>query len=119
MLNTGVISQQQIDDGWQKVAHWKKPNWEQFKDEGEQINQALAEVVSAQEPPDSDVFQALVKRHHAWVSHFWIPTKETYIGLAQMYLDHPDYRAFYNRYHPYLAEYLVTAIKIFAERELS
>ena len=119
MLNTGVISQQQIDDSWQKVEHWKKPNWEQFKDEGEEINQALAVVVSAQEAPDSDVVQALVQRHHAWVSHFWIPTKETYIGLGQMYLDHPDYRAFYNRYHPDLAEYLVTAIKIFAERELS
>jgi predicted membrane-bound dolichyl-phosphate-mannose-protein mannosyltransferase len=36
-----------------------------------------------------------------------------------MYLDHSDYRLFYNRYHPDLVEYLVAAMKVFAERNLS
>ena len=31
MVNTGIITQQQIDDSWNNVRHWKKDNWEQFK----------------------------------------------------------------------------------------
>ncbi len=119
MLDTGVISQQQIDDSWQKVAHWKKPNWETFKDEGEQLNQALAAAASHHLKPDSSEVQTLVQRHYSWVSTFWIPTKETYIGLAQMYLDHPDYCSFYNRYYPNLVEYLVEAMRVFAAHQLS
>jgi DNA-binding transcriptional MerR regulator len=119
MLDTGVISQQQIDESWQKVAHWKKPNWETFKDEGEQLNQDLAVAVNNHLKPNSSEVQALVQRHYTWVSHFWIPTKETYTGLAQMYLDHPDYRSFYSKYHPDLAEYLVKAMRFYAENELS
>jgi DNA-binding transcriptional MerR regulator len=119
MLDTGVISQQQIDESWQKVAHWKKPNWEKFKDEGEQLNQDLVSALKNHLKPDRSEVQALVKRHYTWVSNFWLPTKETYAGLGQMYLDHPDYRSFYNKYHPNLVEYLVEAMRIFSEKELS
>ena len=119
LLDTGIITQKQIDESWGRVAHWKKPNWEQFKDEGEQLNQDLAAAVKVCVKSDSAEVQALVRRHYAWVNHFWTPTKETYMGLAQMYLDHPDYRFFYNRYHPELAEFLVEAMRVFADRELS
>ncbi|MFA5960551.1 MAG: MerR family transcriptional regulator [Tatlockia sp.] len=119
MLDTGVISQQQIDESWQKVAHWKKPNWETFKAEGEQLNQDLAAAVNNHLKPNSSEVQTLVQRHYTWVSNFWIPTKETYTGLAQMYLDHPDYRSFYSKYHPDLVEYLVEGMRFYAENELS
>lgn len=118
MLDTGVISQQQINESWQKVAHWKKPNWETFKEEGEQLNQALVRAIKDHLKPNASEVQALVQRHYAWVSNFWIPTKETYTGLAQMYLDHPDYRSFYNNYHPDLVEYLVEAMRFYAEKKL-
>jgi len=98
MLDTGVISQQQIDDSWKKVSHWKKTNWEQFKNEGEQLNQDLAKAVQEGLQPESDEVQELIRRHYSWVNNFWTPTNETYIGLAKMYLEHPDFRLFYNRY---------------------
>ncbi len=119
MLDSGIISQQQIDDSWNKVSHWKKPNWEQFKNDGEQLNQDLVKAVSQGLKPESDETQQLIQRHFAWVSNFWTPTQETYIGLGKMYLDHPDYQTFYNKYHPELVEYLVKAMTIFAKRELS
>lgn len=119
MLDSGIISQQQVDNSWNKVSHWKKPNWEQFNNDGEQINQELVKVVSQGLKPESDETQQLIQQHYAWVCHFWTPTQETYIGLGKMYLDHPDYRTFYNKYHPELVEYLVKAMTIFAKRELS
>lgn len=119
MLDLGIISSQQIDDSWKKVSHWKKVHWEQFKSEGEQLNQDLAKAVREGFKPESDETQQLIRRHYTWVNHFWTPTQETYIALGKMYLDHPDYRSFYNKYHPELADYLVAAMNIFAKRELS
>lgn len=119
MLKMGTLSQKEIDDSWMKVRHWKKSNWEQFKQEGEQLNQDLAKAMSNSLKPTDIEVQALIQRHYSWVKNVWTPTKKTYMGLAQMYLDHPDYRDFYNRYHPNLVEYLVEAMKVYSERELS
>ncbi len=40
------------------------------------------------------------------------------MGLAQMYLDHPDYKNFYNSHHPDMVEFLLKAMKVYLEREL-
>ena len=119
LLDSGVITQQQIDDSWGKVRDWKKPNWEQFKKKGEQLNQALANALKKHLKPEDVEVQALVQRHYDWVNVFWTPTHESYTGLAQMYLDHPDYREFYNKYHPNLVEYLVEAMRVYAAYKLS
>ena len=119
MLDTGIISQKQIDDSWQRVSNWKKPDWEQFKDSGEQLNIALAKACKQALKVDSDEVQELIQQHYDWVKTFWTPTQETYLGLGQMYLDHPDFRLFYNQYHPDLVEYLVAAMKVFSKRKLS
>ena len=119
LLNTGVITQQQIDESWEKVRDWKKPNWEHFKKEGEQLNQAFANALKTNLKPEDVEVQALVQRHYEWVNVFWTPTHESYTGLAQMYLDHPDFREFYNKYHPNLVEYLVEAMRVYAAHKLS
>lgn len=119
MLDSGIISQQQIDESWQRVAHWKKPNWEQFKEAGEKLNLALTEALKQGQKIDSDKVQKLIQQHYDWVNNFWTPNKETYLGLGQMYLDHPDFRDFYNRFHPSLAEYLNAAMEVFAKHNLT
>jgi DNA-binding transcriptional MerR regulator len=119
MLKMGTLSQKEIDDSWKKVRHWKKSDWEQFKQVGEQLNQDLAKAMSNHLKPIDMEVQALIQRHYSWVKNFWTPTKASYMRLAQMYLDHPDYRYFYNRYHPNMVEYLVEAMKIYSERELT
>jgi hypothetical protein len=68
--------------------------------------------------PSSDEVQALMRRHYDWVERTWTPTKESYIGLTQMYQT-PEFRVFYDSRHPELLELMVEAMKIFAERELS
>ncbi|WP_419419768.1 MerR family transcriptional regulator [Legionella sp. D16C41] len=119
MLDTGILSQKQIDDSWQRVSHWKKHNWEQFKEAGEKLHALIVDALKQGQPVESDTVQKLIQQHYDWVKNFWTPTKETYLGLGQMYLDHPDFRSFYNQLHPDLVEYLVAAMKVFAERKLS
>lgn len=119
LVDTGVITQQQIDASWEKARDWKKTDWEQFKKDGEQLNQAFANALKKQLKPEDLEVQALVKRHYDWVNVFWTPNHQSYTGLAQMYLDHPDFREYYNKYHPSLVEYLVEAMRFYAAHKLS
>ncbi|HHF7374196.1 MerR family transcriptional regulator [Legionella bozemanae] len=119
LVEAGVISQQQIDDSWARVTHWKKPDWEAFKASGEQLNLALVNAVKQGLNIESSEVQDLIQQHYNWVNNCWTPTKDTYLGLGQIYLDHPDFRDFFNRYHPDLVEFLTAAMKVFAKRNLS
>ncbi|WP_454782310.1 MerR family transcriptional regulator [Legionella sp. WA2022007384] len=119
LVEAGVLSEQQIDDSWNKVPHWKKTDWEAFKASGEQLNRALTNALEQGLNIESTAVQDLIQQHYDWVKNCWTPTKETYLGLGQTYLDHPDFRDFFNRYHPDLVEFLTAAMSVFAKRNLS
>ena len=118
MLETGLISQEQIDETWRRVGHWGKYEWESFKATGETLNLALAKAMSDGLKVDSDEVQQLIQQHYDWINNFWTPTKETYLNLAHLYLDHPDYRDFYNRSYPNLVNFVVEAITYYAQHHL-
>ncbi len=119
MLDMGTLSQKEIDDSWEKVRHWKKNDWALFHKEGDLINKDLVAALEGHLKPEDKEVQDIIRRHFAWVNHFWTPTHESYIGLSQMYLDHGDFRDFYTKYHPHLVDYLVKAMQIFADHELT
>lgn len=118
MLETGLISQEQIDETWRRAGHWGQSEWACFKASGEALNIALAQAMRDGLRIESDEVQQLIHQHYDWIDHFWTPTKETYLNLAQLYLDHPDYRDFYNRYHPNLVNFVVEAIIYYAQHRL-
>jgi len=60
----------------------------------------------------------VVARHHAWIETFYPCSAEIYRGLAQMYVEHPEFRAFYEKVEPGLAEYLSAAMLIYAAQVL-
>jgi hypothetical protein len=66
--------------------------------------------------PSSDEVQAIMRRHHSWVG--WNPTKEGYVGLSEKYLT-PEFKKFYDQVHPELLNYIVEAMRIFADQKLS
>jgi len=68
---------------------------------------------------DSVEVQRLVKKHHAFAEQTLRATKEVYISLAQLYLEHPEFRKQLDPFHPQLAPFLANAMKTFAERELT
>lgn len=89
-----------------------------IKEQGHQVNLDLTASLAAGASPEDPAVQALVGRHHHWVSHFWTPNAEAYTGLGQLYLDHPDFRAFYDTYDPGLVDFLATAMKVYAAQSL-
>lgn len=118
LIEHGVCSRQEIEEGRQKVNKWSKENWGEIKQECEELNWEFVAALEKDLDPSSVEVQSLVRRHYQWILHFWTPKKETYIGLAESYLEHPDFRAFYEGYHSDLLAFLVSAMKTFANESL-
>lgn len=59
----------------------------------------------------------MIERHRRWVEASWGREcgPEAYAGLADMYL-HPDFRARYEAIETGFADYLVAAMKDWAQR---
>ena len=83
------------------------------------IGQGLASCMSDGVPADGVQAQALVARHHAQISIFWTPNRQSYAGLGQMYLDDPRFTSTYDAFAPGLAAYLRDAMTVFAQITLT
>ena len=86
--------------------------------EHEAISRELAALAATDADPASAQVQALVARHHAWVSLFWTPDAEAYRGLGRMYADDHRFRATYDKHGDGTAELLRDAIEAYARLTL-
>jgi DNA-binding transcriptional MerR regulator len=116
LVKEGVVTQTWMDEYKEKINKWSQKDKDNFIKEAKAIYDELATAIENGLKPSSNEVQAIMKRHHAWVG--WNPTKEGYIGLSQRYLT-PEFSKFYEKQHPDLLRFIVEAMKIFAERELS
>ncbi|VVC75734.1 HTH-type transcriptional activator mta [Aquicella siphonis] len=116
LVKEGVVTQRFMDEYRKKIDKWSQEEKDRFIEEGRLINQDLIHAIENHLRPDSSEVQTIIKKHHGWVG--WTPTREGYIGLSEKYLT-PEFRQFYEKLHPGLTEFIVEAMKIFANRELS
>ncbi|MCB9992345.1 MAG: MerR family transcriptional regulator [Hyphomicrobiaceae bacterium] len=107
-----------IAESHAKVGKLSKEQMQAIQDEGHQVNLDLVALIDAGEPAESAKVQQAIARHHQWVSHFWTPNAEAYAGLGELYLDHPDFRAFYDKYDPRLVDFLAEAMRVYSETTL-
>ena len=94
-----------------------KEAWAALKAEGEAVSKALAAMLS-RDPADAEV-QALIARHHATIEPFYHATARIYKGLGSLYIEHPEFRAYYEKYAIGLPEFLQQAMTIYADDVLS
>lgn len=113
------VSQALLDQGKEKTKQWKKEEWLAYKQKMDNLNTELVLAINNQLSPSSKEVQKIIKEHYEMVSLFWTPTRESYIALSQLYSAHPDFVKFYDDIHPKLLTFLMEAMKIFAEKELS
>ncbi len=118
LIDSGV-DKDVIDQCKDKVKNWKKEQWIENKREADGVYADLVSAINNQLSPSSPEVQKLIKKHYQMTTNFWTPTKQSYIGLSQLYGSHPDFIKFYDDLHPKLLKYLAEAMKVFAERELS
>ena len=102
-----------------RAASWDDDTARGIKDEGDAVNRDAAALLQAGVPVDDPRVQDVVARHHAWVSHFWTPGREAYIGLGQLYVDDERFTASIDATAPGLAAYMRDAMAVYANTRLS
>ena len=106
-----------VAESERRVRRMTKAQWNGVKEEGDQVTRAIAEV--ADKAPGDPEVQALIARHHAWIEHFYPASAELYRGLGQGYAEHPDFRKFYDKYRPGLADFMQAAMAYYADHTLA
>lgn len=102
-----------VEASERKVRGMSREKWAAVQEEGKAVALDMA-ALTGRDPGDAAV-QAVVARHRAWIEHFWTPDAESYRGLGRTYVEHPEFRAFYEKVAPGLADFLCRAIERYCE----
>jgi MerR family transcriptional regulator, thiopeptide resistance regulator len=105
-----------VEESERRVRGMSREAWAAVGREGEGVNRDLAALMGTGRDAGDAAVQAVVSRHLAWIERFWTPTAEAYRGLGNHYVDHPEFRAYYERYAPGLADFLRRAIESYCDR---
>lgn len=118
LVDSGV-RQDVINKSKDKIKDWTEDEWLANKREADNIHAELVAAIKNHLSPSSPEVQKIIKKHYQMTTLFWTPTRESYIALSELYASHPDFVKFYNDIHPKLLTFIMEAMKIFAEKELS
>lgn len=105
-----------VEESNRRVRKMSKAQWQIIKQEGDAVTRRMAEL-SERDPGDAEV-QQTVARHHAWIENFYPCSSEIYRGLGQLYVEHPEFRATYDRYRPGLSDFMQAAMNYYCDHTL-
>jgi len=107
-----------IEQSKQRMGKWSKADAERIRGDWTAFLPALAAHIEAGRPVDDPAVQATIAGHYRWICNFWTPNRESYPGLADLYVEHPEFRSQFDAVDPRLAEYLREAMTAYAEANL-
>jgi MerR family transcriptional regulator, thiopeptide resistance regulator len=100
-----------------RAARYTKQDWQRFKDESEEINAAVVELMDAGAPADDPRVMDALERARMQIDTWFYPcSREMHAGLGRMYIADPRFTATYEKIRPGLAQYMCDAILANAER---
>ncbi len=114
----GMEAEKLLHESKKRTAKWDKVEWDSVKEEGDSIHKALAKAINSELNPESKEVQQIIERHYKLQSRFYDLNKEVYIGLTDLYANHPDFKKFFDVYHPKMIEYISVAIRHYADINL-
>lgn len=117
LIDKKIVSKEFLDECNKKVSHWNEQEKNNFINDAARIYNSLVAAINKKALPSDNTIQNLMSEHYAWLQITWTPTKESYLGLIELYQT-SEFRKFYDNLHPDLLEFIVKAMKIFAENQL-
>lgn len=114
----GTPGEKVLLESKRRTVKWGQSEWEDVKIQGDEIHRALKEAIEKGWGPETEEVQALIQRHYDLQSRFYNVTKEMFIGLTQIYGDHPDFRTFYESIHPDMIDFIGKAMRFYATKNL-
>jgi DNA-binding transcriptional MerR regulator len=100
-----------------RVRQMSKEQWKAIGAEGDSVNRQMAGLM--EKAPGDPAVQAAIARHYTWLGNFWDASADAYRGLGQGYAEHPEFRAFYEKIRPGLADFMCAAVTYYADHTLA
>lgn len=113
LVTEGIVTQELMDECSAKIKKWSVKQKNQFIQEVENIMEGLICALEKGLDPSDEIVQDLMQQHYAWLKLTWTPTKESYVGLMDIYKQ-PDFAEFYTKRHPDLLEFILRSMKVFS-----
>lgn len=114
----GTEAENLLFESKKRTTKWGTEQWDDIKSRGDAIHKALAKEIDAGSQPESDRVQTIIQQHFEITNEFYKVTKDVYIGLTSLYADHPDFKKFFDVYHPKMIEFLGEAMRFYANKNL-
>ena len=115
----GLVAEDLIHESKKRTISWGTQEWADLEREGNKIYKAMAECIDQELGPRSDAVQALVLKHFHMTERFYDMTKDVYIGLAQLYCEHPGFKKFFDQHHPKLVDFIAEAMRFYAQNRMA
>jgi DNA-binding transcriptional MerR regulator len=110
---------EQAVESQRRAASWDAGTAQAVRGEADGVHRDLATLMAAGAAVGDPAVQEVVARHHAWVSHFWVPGRDAYTGLGRLYVDDQRFTATIDAAAPGLAVFLRDAIAVYARERLA
>lgn len=117
LVDQGIVTQEFMDECNKKIKNWNNKQKNDFIHEGEKIMATLIEYLDTQIAVENESVQEIMRQHYIWLEKSWSPTKESYLGLADLYRTE-EFRKFFDTRHPELLDYIIRAMKVYANKKL-
>lgn len=114
----GTKAEELLKQSHKRTAKWDKDEWDDVKNTGDQIHKELTNAINSKLAPESEEVQKIIQRHYELQNRFYDLTKEIYIGLADLYAQHPDFKKFFDVYHTKMIEFIGEAMRYYANKNL-
>ena len=118
LVTEGIVTQDFLDECNKKVKNWSDKEKNAFIQDIERIMRSLIAALEEHDLPSSNTVQQLMREHYQWLERTWSPTKESYLGLIDLYKT-PGFKKFYDDRHPKLLAFMVQAMQFYAEHNLT
>ena len=105
-----------VEESERRVRRMSKEQWKALKEEGEALNLQLAGLMD-RSPEDPQVQEAIA-RHHAMIENFYPVSAEMYRGLGQLYVENPEFCAYYEKYRSGMADFMQAAMSYYSQNTL-
>ena len=100
-----------------RTKRYTKEDWIEIRQETEAVNAGLAALMDEGVPADDPRAMDFAEEHRLQIDRRFYPcSHEMHVGLGEMYVADPRFKANYEKVRPGLAQYMCDAIKANAAR---
>ena len=111
-----VYDPETVAESRRNIGKMSKQQFRDIQKQGERVTQSISEAMDT--GATSPVIQGRIKEHHAWIENYYSCSSDMYKGLGQMYVENPEFTAYYEKIKPGLAEFMCQAMGHFADTSL-